>query len=115
LRGTATWFDSDGQDRHAAYPALDPWGGGCLEASTGCAGLPYLSLGSELQVRNECTGRAVSVPIAECGCVAARYCDRCVECGTSPRGRIVELTTATFVDLGGDLDSGCFNVTVGVG
>ncbi|SEG77006.1 hypothetical protein SAMN04489712_111236 [Thermomonospora echinospora] len=100
--------------RGAAYPAVDPEGdaGGCVDAPQGCAPLPYLSYGSELIVRNECNGRAARVPVIECGCVAARYCDRCVECGTSPRGRIVELTPACFADLGGDLDAGCFNVTL---
>jgi hypothetical protein len=113
LEGTATWFA--GTDRQAAYPALDPSGGGCRDAAPGCAGLPYLSIGSELHVRNECTGRAQRMPVTQCGCMAARFCDRCVECDTSPRGRIVELSPMSFVDLGGDLDAGCFNVTVRVG
>jgi hypothetical protein len=115
LSGTATWCGGTG--RGAAYPALDREGdaGGCPDAPAGCAALPYLSLGSELLVRNECTGRASSVPVTECGCTAARFCDRCVECGTSPRGRVVELTALSFVDLGGELDGGCFNVTLMVG
>ncbi len=113
LEGTATWFA--GTDRQAAYPALDPSGGGCPDAAPGCAGLPYLSIGSELHVRNECTGRAKNLPVTQCGCTAARFCDRCVACDTSPRGRIVELSPLSFVDLGGDLDAGCFNVTVRVG
>ena len=113
LAGTATWFG--GQGRQAAYPALDPSGGGCPAEPNGCATLPYLSLGSELLVRNECSGRTARLPVMQCGCVAARFCDRCVKCGTSPRGRIVELSPASFVDLGGDLDEGCFNVTVRVG
>jgi hypothetical protein len=125
VRGTATWFgglrtpatgrkaDPDGL-RGAAYPAVDPEGdaGGCADAPQGCAPLPYLSHGSELIVHNECSDRALQVPVIECGCVAARYCDRCVECGTSPRGRVIELTPAGFVDLGGDLDAGCFNATL---
>jgi hypothetical protein len=115
LAGTATWFGGSGAGRQAAYPALDPSGGGCPAAGGGCAGLPYLSLGSELLVRNECNGRTATLPVTQCGCVAARFCDRCVHCGTSPRGRIVELSPASFVDLGGDLDEGCFNVTVRVG
>ena len=113
VRGTATWFDRpDGKG--AAYPALDPYGdgGGC---GTGPASpLPILSIASGLHVRNDCTGQEMRVPVIECGCVAARFCDRCVRCGTSPRGRIVELTRTAFVDLGGDLDAGCFNVTVRV-
>ncbi|MEU5881149.1 hypothetical protein [Spirillospora sp. NPDC047279] len=101
----------------AAYPAVDAEGdaGGCADAPSGCAALPYLSLGSTLSLHNECSGRTVAVPVIECGCAAARFCDRCVECGTSPRGRLVELTPAAFVALGGDLDAGCFNAILRTG
>ncbi|WP_067485533.1 hypothetical protein [Actinomadura hibisca] len=111
-RGTATWFG--GGEYGMAYPAVDPEGqaGGCADAPAGCVRLPLLSLGSDVAVRNECTGRAATVPVVECGCVAARYCDRCVECGVSPRGRVAELSAAVFVGLGGDLENGCFNATV---
>jgi hypothetical protein len=118
LRGTATWYDRAdsefGGEYGAAYPALDPHGdgGGC--GAGPASPLPVLSIASELHVRNDCTGRAARVPVIECGCVAARFCDRCVRCGTSPRGRIVELTRSAFVDLGGDLEAGCFNVTARV-
>ncbi|WP_242614255.1 hypothetical protein [Actinomadura roseirufa] len=118
VHGTVTWFGSlgEGAPPHAgaAYPAVDPEGdaGGCPDAPSGCVALPYLSLGSEITVHNECSGRATTVPVVECGCSAARYCDRCVECGTSPRGRIAELTPAAFVGLGGDLEAGCFNAVV---
>ncbi len=134
LHGTATWFGDvaarggtwpDAGQRGsdvgqvpggfgAAYPAVDPEGdgGGCPDAPSGCVALPYLSLGSEVTVHNECGGRTATVPVVECGCVAARYCDRCVECGTSPRGRIAELTPAAFVALGGELEAGCFNAVV---
>ena len=114
LRGTATWYGHPQGAYGAAYPALDPYGdaGGC---GTGPASpLPFLSIASELHVHNDCTGRGARVPVIECGCLAARFCDRCVRCGTSPRGRIVELTRSVFVDLGGDLDGGCFNVTARV-
>jgi hypothetical protein len=115
LRGTATWYDHPRGAYGAAYPALDPHGdgGGC--GSGPASPLPYLSMASELHVRNDCTGRGTRIPVVECGCVAARFCDRCVRCGTSPRGRILELTRTAFVDLGGDLDKGCFNVTARVG
>jgi hypothetical protein len=114
LRGTATWYDDGDGVRGAAYPALDPYGdgGGCGTGPR--TRLPYLSLGSELRVRNECTGQEARVPVIECGCLAARFCDRCVHCGTSPRGRVVELSRTAFVDLGGDLDAGCFNATIRV-
>lgn len=114
LHGTATWFGSPEDAPGATYPAVDAEGGagGCAGAPAGCVALPYLSLGSEVAVRNECTGRGGTVTVVECGCTAARYCDRCVECGTSPRGRIVELTPAAFAGLGGDLEAGCFNAVV---
>ncbi|GAA1786177.1 hypothetical protein [Actinomadura chokoriensis] len=116
LRGTATWFGDAGGEAPdgAAYPAVDSEGaaGGCADAPSGCAPFPYLSLGSGITVHNECGGRAATVPVVECGCTAARFCDRCVECGASPRGRIVELTPAAFAALGGDLDAGCFNASV---
>lgn len=119
LRGTATWFGGLGHPGvdaadGAAYPAVDSEGdaGGCGDAPSGCVAFPYLSLGSEVVVQNECERRAAAVPVVECGCVASRYCDRCVECDTSPRGRLLELTPAAFVRLGGDLEAGCFNATV---
>ncbi|MCP2338005.1 hypothetical protein [Actinomadura rupiterrae] len=97
-----------------AYPAVDGEGaaGGCTEAPPGCVPLPLLSVGSGLEMVNDCSGRGAEAVVAECGCVAARFCDRCVECGTSPRGRIAELGPVAFAALGGDLDAGCFNVTV---
>ncbi|WP_019631711.1 hypothetical protein [Actinomadura atramentaria] len=108
--GTATWFDG-GDAPGAAYPAVDAEGdaGGCADAPRGCVPLPVLSIGSAVTVHNSCTGRTARVPVTECGCVAARYCDRCVQCGTSPRGRLIELTPVAFAALGGDLDKGCFN------
>lgn len=135
VRGTATWFGGLGcpadvnaqgtgasgrwdmpDGRGAAYPAVDPEGfaGGCADAPESCTPLPYLSLGSEMAVRNECAGVTGRVPVVECGCLAARFCDRCVECDASPRGRVVELSPAAFVDLGGDLAAGCFNVSLGM-
>ncbi|MEU5994261.1 hypothetical protein ABZ806_35270 [Spirillospora sp. NPDC047418] len=116
LHGTATWFGDAGGEAPdgAAYPAVDSEGaaGGCADAPSGCVPFPYLSLGSEITVHNECGGRTAAVPVVECGCLAARFCDRCVECGASPRGRIVELTPVAFAALGGDLEAGCFNASV---
>jgi hypothetical protein len=116
ISGTATWSDAfDEDERGAAYPMLERSDTGCADAEVSCAGLPYLSLGSLLSVRNVCGERSARVPIVACGCLAGRFCDRCVECGTSPRGRIVELSPSSFVELGGDLTSGCFNARVGLG
>lgn len=43
------------------------------------------------------------------------FCDRCVTCGTSPRGRVADLALASFVALGGELERGCFNATIAAG
>ncbi|MEO3830038.1 hypothetical protein [Actinomadura sp. B10D3] len=116
LHGTATWFGTtEGEVRDgASYPAVDSEGdaGGCADAPSACVPFPYLSLGGEVTVRNECRGRSATLPVIECGCAAARFCDRCVECAASPRGRIVELTPAAFAGLGGELEAGCFNAAV---
>jgi hypothetical protein len=116
ISGTITWSDTfDEDERGAAYPMLERSDTGCAESGTSCIGLPYLSLGSMLTVKNVCTARARLVPIIACGCLAGRFCDRCVECGTSPRGRIAELSPISFVELGGELTKGCFNARVGLG
>ncbi|WP_371781794.1 hypothetical protein [Streptosporangium subroseum] len=116
ISGTATWSDAfDFDEQGAAYPMLERSDTTCDEAGVSCAGLPYLSLGSMLNVRNVCAGRTSVLPIVACGCMAGRFCDRCLECGTSPRGRIVELSPTSFVELGGDLTNGCFNVRLGLG
>jgi hypothetical protein len=93
-------------DRNAVDPHL---------AGPGCVRLPYLSVGSVLRIRSDCTRRARLLPVTSCGATARLFCDRCVTCGTSPRGRIADLTIAAFVELGGDLDVGCFNATMTVG
>ncbi|MFI6297648.1 hypothetical protein ACIBEJ_39060 [Nonomuraea sp. NPDC050790] len=116
ISGTATWADAfDEDERGAAYPMLERSDAGCPDSAVSCVGLPYLSIGSLLQVKNLCTTRSANVPIVACGCLAGRFCDRCVECGTSPRGRITELSPATFVELGGELTKGCFNAQIGLG
>ncbi|WP_245647269.1 hypothetical protein [Microtetraspora niveoalba] len=113
VSGTAVW--SDHADHGAAYPMLESSDTGCDQGVVPCTRLPFLSLGSMLFVRNVCGRRAASVPIVACGCMAARFCDRCVDCETSPRGRIVELSALSYVRLGGDLTKGCFNAQVGLG
>ncbi|MFI6602974.1 hypothetical protein ACIBHX_42580 [Nonomuraea sp. NPDC050536] len=116
ISGTAIWSDSFDEEEHgAAYPMVERSDAGCPDAEVSCAGLPYLAIGSLLQVRNTCTDRAANVPVVACGCLAGRFCDRCVECGTSPRGRIVELSPTVYVELGGDLLKGCFNAQIGLG
>jgi hypothetical protein len=76
--------------------------------------LPFLSVGSLITVRNDCSGLSVPLPVTSCGASARLFCDRCVECSTSPRGRIADLTMAAFVELGGLLEAGCFNASLTV-
>jgi hypothetical protein len=99
-----------GDAHHADQFAVDPH-----LAGPGCVRLPYLSLGSMLRIRNDCAQRARELPVTSCGAAARLFCDRCVTCGTSPRGRVADLTMSAFVDLGGDLDRGCFNATITIG
>jgi hypothetical protein len=47
--------------------------------------------------------------------MARLFNDRCVACGTPPRGRVADLTIASFVALGGDLEAGCFSTTLTIG
>ncbi|MFI7130182.1 hypothetical protein ACIBQ1_31125 [Nonomuraea sp. NPDC050153] len=116
ISGPATWSDTfDEEERGAAYPMLERSDAGCPDAGVSCTGLPYLALGSLLQVRNLCSQRNANIPVVACGCVAGRFCDRCVECDTSPRGRVVELSPFSYVELGGDLVKGCFNAQIGLG
>jgi hypothetical protein len=120
IRGSATWHEpaGPGEEPHGvAYPAIDP-AAGCAEAGVGdpaSAVLPYFAVGSLLHVGNECTGASRVLPITGCGAVARLFHDRCLTCGTSPRARIADLTLASFVDLGGDLERGCFNAAIAPG
>ena len=94
------------EERYAVDPHL---------VGPGCVRLPYLSLGSVVRIYNDCAQRARDLPVTSCGASARLFCDRCVTCGTSPRGRVADLTISAFVDLGGDLDRGCFNATITIG
>jgi hypothetical protein len=94
----------------ASWPAVDPHAAG-----PGCVRLPYLSVGSLLRLRNDCAERTRLIPVTSCGVTARLFCDRCVTCGTSRRGRIADLTMAAFVELGGALEVGCFNTTMMIG
>jgi len=71
-----------------------------------------LSLGSTVRIRNECANRAAVLPVTSDGAMAREFCDRCVQCGTPPKGRVADLTMAAFVELGGNLEDGCFNATL---
>jgi hypothetical protein len=123
IRGSATWhepFEEPPGLLGVSYPALDPEAG-CAEDPIGggtaprFARLPYLAIGSMLQIRNDCTGSACKLPVTACAAIARLFNDRCVTCGTSPRGRIADLTMASFIALGGELERGCFNATVTMG
>lgn len=114
ISGTAVWSDGVEAADGVAYPMLEQADAGCAAAGRSCAGLPYLALGSRLRVRNVCARRSAVLPVVACGCVAGHFCDRCVECDTSPRGRIVEVTPVSFAGLGGELTKGCFIVRIGL-
>ncbi len=122
ISGSATWHEPRDEPPGilgVAYPALDPDAGCAEEAAAagrhGYARMPYLAIGSVLRVRNDCTNRDCLVPVTGCASVARLFNDRCVTCGTSPRGRIAELTLASFIALGGELERGCFNATITIG
>ncbi len=141
VSGTAIWHEPGEEPESLlglAYPALDPETScergaaapracpGELHAfeehavdphatGSGCVRLPYLSVGSQVRLRNDCTERTRIVPVTSCGATARLFCDRCVTCGTSRKGRIADLTMAAFVELGGALDVGCFNATMMIG
>jgi hypothetical protein len=116
ISGSAVWHEPADEPSGLlglAYPALDPDAGARSGGDApGCVRLPYLSLGSTVQIRNECGGRAAVLPVTSDGAMARQFCDRCLTCGTSPKGRVADLTMAAFVELGGNLEDGCFNATM---
>jgi len=121
ISGTAVWHEPGDEPAGLlgiGYAALDPeTEGSRADSGTSgqaqpCVQLPYLSLGSAVRIRNECTDRAAVLPVTSCSASARQFCDRCVACGTSPRGRVADLTMAAFVELGGNLEDGCFNATL---
>ena len=126
ITGSATWHDSADEPYGVlgvSYPAIDP-SAGCLEDSMAGFGpgeapafrdLPYLAVGTALNVRNECTGISCTLPVTGCAPMARLFNDRCVACANSPRGRIADLTVASFVALGGELEDGCFSATLTIG
>jgi hypothetical protein len=116
ISGSAVWHEPDNEPLGLlglAYPAIDPeTAAQPAHGGTGCVRLPYLSLGSTVRIRNECANRSAVLPVTSDGAMAREFCDRCVTCGTSPKGRIADLTMAAFVELGGNLEDGCFNATL---
>lgn len=122
ISGSATWHEPRDEPPGILgvdYPALDPESGCAEDAALGprraYSRMPYLAIGSVLRVRNDCTGKDCLVPVTGCASVARLFNDRCVICGTSPRGRIADLTLASFIALGGELERGCFNATIMMG
>jgi hypothetical protein len=121
ISGTAVWHEPGSEPAGlvgVGYAALDPeTEAGRTDASAAgqvkpCVRLPYLSLGSAVRIRNECADRTAVLTVTSGSPSAQQFCDRCVTCGTSPRGRVADLTMAAFVELGGNLEEGCFNATL---
>jgi len=116
ISGSAVWHEPGDEPNGLlglAYPAIDPADGAPpADGDTGCVRLPYLSFGAAVLIRNECTERAAVLPVTGDAAMAREFCDRCVKCGTSPKGRVADLTMAAFVGLGGNLEDGCFNATL---
>ena len=103
-----------------AYPALDPETG-CAE-DAGERPAPRLRPACPTWPSAACCGSGTtapawtaSLPVTGCAPIARLFNDRCVTCGTSPRGRIADLTLASFIALGGELERGCFNATITIG
>ncbi|HEX9064092.1 MAG TPA: hypothetical protein VF843_03235 [Streptosporangiaceae bacterium] len=126
IAGSATWHDFAAEPYGVlgvSYPAIDP-AASCREdllagyppgAAPAFRDLPYLAVGTALTVRNECTGITCTLPVTGCAPMARLFNDRCVACANSPRGRVADLTIASFVALGGELDDGCFSTTLTIG
>jgi hypothetical protein len=126
INGCAVWHDPADEPYGVLgvfYPAVEP-GAGCAEDAAAKIApgqaqtyreLPYLAIGSALHVRNECTNIGWTLPVTGCAPAARLFNDHCVACKISPRGRIADLTLASFVALGGELEQGCFNATLTIG
>lgn len=126
ITGCAVWHDPADEPYGVLgvfYPAVEP-GAGCAEDAAAKIApghapayreLPYLAVGSALHVRNECTNIGWTLPVTGCAPTARLFNDHCIACKTSPRGRIADLTLASFVALGGELEQGCFNATLTIG
>lgn len=126
LSGSAIWHDAADEPYGVlgvSYPAIDPAAGCAEDAAAGFApgqapayrDLPYLAVGTALNVRNECTGISWTLPVTGCAPMARLFNDMCFACANSPRGRVADLTVASFVALGGELADGCFHATLTIG
>ncbi|HVB45568.1 MAG TPA: hypothetical protein VNF47_23070 [Streptosporangiaceae bacterium] len=124
ITGSAVWHDPADEPYGVLgvlYPAVDPAAGCSEDAAAGAGGtqafreLPYLAIGSALVVHNACSNISWTLPVTGCAPTARLFNDRCLSCRTSPRGRVADLTIASFVALGGELESGCFNATLTIG
>lgn len=126
IAGSAIWHDSAEEPYGVlgiSYPAIDP-AADCAENlaarfppghAPAFRQLPYLAVGTALNVRNECTSITWTLPVTGCAPMARLFNDHCIACATSPRGRVADLTIASFVALGGDLEAGCFSATLTIG
>jgi len=126
ITGSAVWHEPADEPYGVlglGYPAVDP-SAGCVDdtaaanvpgESAGYRQLPYLAVGTSLRVRNECSHLWWTLPVTRCAPVARLFNDHCATCRTSPRGRVADLTLASFVALGGELQAGCFNATLTIG
>ena len=122
ISGSATWHEPRDEPAGVlgvSYPALDPEAGCAEDSATsirqGVTRMPYLAIGSVLHIKNDCTATDCLVPVTGCAPIARLFNDRCVTCGTSPRARVADLTLASFIALGGELERGCFNATITIG
>jgi len=126
ITGSAVWHDSADEPYGVlglAYPAIDPAAGCAEDASAGIVpghapayrDLPYLAVGTVLIARNECTGFSCALPVTGCAPTARLFDDRCVYGRLSQRGRVADLTLASFVALGGELEQGCFPASLTIG
>ena len=126
IAGCAVWHDPADEPYGVLgvfYPAVEPAAGCAEDAAAKIAPghaqmyreLPYLAVGSALHVRNECTNISLTLPVTGCAPTARLFNDHCIACKRSPRGRIADLTLASFVALGGELEQGCFHATLTIG
>lgn len=114
VKGSATWHEPGTEPAGLTglnWPAVDV-PDGAPTTPPGCVSLPYLSVGSRVRITNDCARESRTLPVTGAAPLARLFCDRSVVCGPSPRGRIADLTVASFVELGGELDEGSFNATI---